>query len=93
MMNDWILSKHVEQTKNCGIKTDYKNCATRWLFTYYNSMHGTYNVKTPLVLITVRGWVDPRVTERPQELSQLKIPKTRYIPAVAQRLSQLRATA
>ena len=33
MMNDWILSKHVEQTKNCGIKIDYKNCASRWLLT------------------------------------------------------------
>ena len=22
------VSKHVEQTKNCGIKIDYKNCAS-----------------------------------------------------------------
>ena len=33
MMNDLILSKHVEQTKNCGIKIDYKNCASRWSLT------------------------------------------------------------
>ena len=25
MMNYYVLSKHVEQTKNCGIKIDYKN--------------------------------------------------------------------
>ena len=35
MMNDWIRSKHVEQTKNCGIKIDYKNCASRWSLTQY----------------------------------------------------------
>ena len=34
-MNDEILSKHVEQTKNCGIKIDYKNCASRWPLTLY----------------------------------------------------------
>ena len=27
-------------------KTDYKNCASRWLLTHCNMMHGTYNVKT-----------------------------------------------
>ena len=32
--------------KNCGIKkTDYKNCASRWLLTQCNTMHGTKNVK------------------------------------------------
>ena len=44
MMNDYIRSKHVEQTKNCGIKIDYKNCASLWLLTHYNMMHGTHNV-------------------------------------------------
>ena len=34
MMNDWIRSKRIEQTKNCGIKIDYKNCASRWLLTH-----------------------------------------------------------
>ena len=29
MMDDWIRSKHVEQTKNCEIIIDYKNCASR----------------------------------------------------------------
>ena len=33
-MNDQIRSKHVEQTKNCGIKIDYMNCASRWLLTH-----------------------------------------------------------
>ena len=33
-MNDQIRSKHVEQTKNCEIKNDYKNCASRWLLTH-----------------------------------------------------------
>ena len=45
MMNDWIRSKHVEQTKNWGIKIDYKNCASRWSLTHCNMMHGTHNVK------------------------------------------------
>ena len=36
MMNDQIRSKHVEQTKNCGIKTDYKNSASRWSLTHCN---------------------------------------------------------
>ena len=31
MMNDQIRSKNAEQTKNCGIKIDYKNCASRLL--------------------------------------------------------------
>ena len=31
--------------KNCGIKIDYKNCASRWSLTHCNMMHGTYNVK------------------------------------------------
>jgi hypothetical protein len=34
MMNDQILSKHVEQTKNCRLKVDYKNCASRWSLTH-----------------------------------------------------------
>ena len=33
MMNDWIRSNHVERTKNCGIKIDYKNCASCWSLT------------------------------------------------------------
>ena len=45
MMNDHIRSKHVEQTKNCGIKIDYKNCVSRWSLTHCNMMHGTHNVK------------------------------------------------
>ena len=35
MMNDQIPSKHVEQTKNCGIKIDYKKCTSRWSLTHY----------------------------------------------------------
>ena len=34
MMNDQFRSKHVQQTKNCGIKIDYKNCASRWSLTH-----------------------------------------------------------
>ena len=45
MMNDYIRSKHVEQTKNCGIKIDYRNCASRCLLTHCSMMHRTYNVK------------------------------------------------
>ena len=30
--------------KNCGIKIDYKNCASRWSLTHCNMMHGTHNV-------------------------------------------------
>ena len=46
MMNGQIRSKHVEQTKkNCGIKIDYKNCASRWLLTHFNMTHGTHNIK------------------------------------------------
>ena len=30
--NESSRSKHVEQTKHCGIKIDYKNCASRWSF-------------------------------------------------------------
>ena len=30
MMKDQIRSKHVQQTKYCGIKIDYKNCESRW---------------------------------------------------------------
>ena len=37
MMNDQIHSKNVEQTKNCGIKIDYKNCASRWSLTHCNT--------------------------------------------------------
>ena len=46
--NESSRSKHVEQTKKCGIKIDYKNCASRWLLTHCNMMHGTHNVKTTL---------------------------------------------
>ena len=45
MMNDYIRSKHVEQTEDCGIKIDYKNCASRWSLTHCNMMRGTHNVK------------------------------------------------
>ena len=45
MMNDQIRSKHVEQTKHCGIKIDYKNCESRCLLTRCSIMHGTHNVK------------------------------------------------
>ena len=45
MMNDQIRSKHVEQKTNCGIKIDYKNCASRWSLTLCYMMHGTHNVK------------------------------------------------
>ena len=31
--------------KNCGMKTDYKNCASRWSLTHCSMMHGTHNVK------------------------------------------------
>ena len=46
MTDDQIRSKHAEQTKNCGIKIDYKNCASRWSVTHCNMMHGTHNVKS-----------------------------------------------
>ena len=39
MMNDWIRSKHVEQIKNCGIKIDYKNCASRWSLTLFRHIY------------------------------------------------------
>ena len=45
MMNDQIRSKHVQQTKNCRIKIDYKNCASRWSLTHRNMMHGAHKVK------------------------------------------------
>ena len=45
MMNDLISSKYVKQAKNCRIKIDCKNCASRCLLTHCNMMHGTYNVK------------------------------------------------
>ena len=46
-MNDWIRSKHVEQTKNCEIKVDYKNCASCWSLTHsvYLCLNRIY--KTP----------------------------------------------
>ena len=31
--------KHVEQAKNCGIKIDYKDCASRWSLTHYSFLH------------------------------------------------------
>ena len=45
MMNDQIRSKLVDQTKNCEIKIDYKNCTSRWSLTHYNMMHGIHNIK------------------------------------------------
>ena len=45
MMNDYIRPKRVDQTKNCGIKIDYKNCASHWSLTNCNMMHGTHNFK------------------------------------------------
>jgi hypothetical protein len=44
MMNDSIRSKHVEQTKNCGIKIDYKNCASRWSLTHCTGKNKKKNV-------------------------------------------------
>ena len=44
MMTDYIPSKQ-EQTRNCGIKTDHKNCASRWSLTHCNMMHGTHKTK------------------------------------------------
>ena len=43
MMNDQIRSKHVEQ--KLWNKIDYKNCASHWLLTHCNMMHGAHNVK------------------------------------------------
>ena len=43
--NESSRSKHVEQTENCEIKTDYKNCESRWSLTHCNITHGTRNVK------------------------------------------------
>ena len=38
--------------KNGGIKKIiYKNCASRWSFTHWNMMHGSYNVKTLLKIL------------------------------------------
>ena len=52
MMNDYIRSKHVEQTKKCGTKIDYKNCASRWSLTHCNMMQGTHNVKLDKKIIS-----------------------------------------
>ena len=53
MMNNEIHSKHVEQTKNCGIKIDYKNCASCWSLTHCNMMHGTHNIKLNTLYINI----------------------------------------
>ena len=53
MMNDQIRSKHVEQTKYCGIKIAYKNCASRWSLTHCIMMHGAYNVTICLFSIII----------------------------------------
>jgi hypothetical protein len=53
MMNDYILSKHAEQTENCEMKIGYKICASRRSLTHCNMMHGTYNVKKKLDLIMI----------------------------------------
>ena len=46
IMNEKIPSKHVQQTKNCGIKKIvYKNCASCWLSTHCIMMHVTHSVK------------------------------------------------
>ena len=34
-----LVIHHQEQTKNCGIKIDYKNCASRWSLTHYLDYH------------------------------------------------------
>ena len=36
--------------KNCGIKIEYKNCASRWSLTNWNTMHGPHNVKIKIRL-------------------------------------------
>ena len=41
-MNNQILSKHVEQTKNCGMKIDYKNCASRWPLTHSRDLSSQF---------------------------------------------------
>ena len=51
VLNESSLSKHVEQTENCGIKIDYKNCASRWSLTHCNMMYGTHNVKKILIYL------------------------------------------
>ena len=58
MMNDWIRLKHVEQTKNCGIKKiDYKNCASRWSLTHMHFTSLPFPVKeshTTILAVTLR---------------------------------------
>ena len=45
----WRTTKFVRnmqsRQKNCGIKMDCKNCASRWSLTHCNMMHGTHNVR------------------------------------------------
>jgi len=53
--------------KNCEIKIVYKNCASRWLLTHCNMMHGTYNVKLArlkflVVYSALQGKVNDRIT-------------------------------
>ena len=48
MMNDYFRFETCRADKNCGIKTDYTNCASRWSLTHCNKMHGTHNVKIEL---------------------------------------------
>ena len=47
-MNDQIRSKHVEQTKNCGIKIDYKNYAPRWSLTHSGYVYSVFIVPKSL---------------------------------------------
>ena len=59
MMTKQIRSKHVEQTKNCGIKIYYKNCASRWLLTYYWPVVPEGNIPKNNILSEIgRHWIE-----------------------------------
>ena len=66
MMNDQILSKYVEQTTNCGVKIDYKNCASRWSLTHCNMMHGAHNVRMTYSFVRTSAFHTTDATETQQ---------------------------